>query len=200
MVLNITLFVLLIFALAYNFYLSRKKDARIQFERQRYRAASDQAFKISMDASQKLQRQKIHELDHLVQQHFRKNEFLNSILHRTRQIASNKVQDTPTAIAKISKMVEKEMNRKEDWQPLIRSFAKIHNRLFTTLKHRHPNLNDRELRLIVLIKMELQSKDIARLLSVSEDGVKKARYRLRKKMKLDPDTNMKTYLENLVQD
>jgi DNA-binding CsgD family transcriptional regulator len=52
------------------------------------------------------------------------------------------------------------------------------------------------MRLIALLKMNLSSKEIADILGISADGIKKARYRLRKKMNLE-DSQLQSYLLNL---
>jgi len=51
-----------------------------------------------------------------------------------------------------------------------------------------------ELRFMALLKMNMSSKEIATILNISPDGIKKARQRLRKKMSLTPDVS----LENTV--
>ena len=40
---------------------------------------------------------------------------------------------------------------------------------------------------MALLKMNLSSKEIATLLNISQEGVKKARQRLRKKLELQPE-------------
>ena len=40
--------------------------------------------------------------------------------------------------------------------------------------------------------MNLSSKDIASILNISEDGIKKARYRLRKKLGLETGDNLES--------
>ena len=48
-----------------------------------------------------------------------------------------------------------------------------------------------------MIIMGLSSKDIATILNVSPDGVKKSRYRLRKKLNLTENANIAEYLMNI---
>ena len=46
------------------------------------------------------------------------------------------------------------------------------------------------------MRMNLESKDIANLLNITPDSVKKARYRMRKKMEKDSDVNLTEYFLN----
>lgn len=62
------------------------------------------------------------------------------------------------------------------------------NRLFQTrLKTRCPNLTAYELRLCTYLKANLSTKEIATLLNITPDSVKKAKHRLRKKLQVRPD-------------
>jgi len=65
------------------------------------------------------------------------------------------------------------------------------------LQKKHPNLNQRELRISLLIKLDYHSRDIARSLGLSTRGIESIRYRLHKKVGLDKHHSLKTYLANL---
>ena len=58
----------------------------------------------------------------------------------------------------------------------------VHKNFESDVKSRYPEVTSNDLRLMSLMRMNLSSKEIASLLNVSQEGVKKARYRLRKKM------------------
>lgn len=54
------------------------------------------------------------------------------------------------------------------------------------LKKRFPNLTAYDLRLCTYLKANLSTKEIAILLNITPDSVKKAKHRLRKKINLEP--------------
>lgn len=66
------------------------------------------------------------------------------------------------------------------------------------LQKKHPHLNQRELRISLLIKLDYHSRDIARTLGLSTRGIESIRYRLHKKIGLDKHRSLKTYLTDLV--
>jgi DNA-binding CsgD family transcriptional regulator len=66
------------------------------------------------------------------------------------------------------------------------------------LQKKHPSLNQRELRISLLIKLDYHSRDIARTLGLSTRGIESIRYRLHKKIGLDRHRSLKTYLTDLV--
>ena len=65
------------------------------------------------------------------------------------------------------------------------------------LQKKHPNLNQRELRISLMIKLDYHSREIARSLGLSTRGIESIRYRLHKKVGLDKHHSLKTYLANL---
>ena len=58
-------------------------------------------------------------------------------------------------------------------------------------------MNKQERRLCVYIKMGLMTKEIAPLMNLSTRSVEMMRYRLRDKMQLDRQANLKQYFEQL---
>lgn len=72
-------------------------------------------------------------------------------------------------------------NDKESWDNFKKPFEEIHPNFYLNVKQKIPNITVSELRLMSLIKINLSYKEIGVILSVSNEGVKKARYRLRKK-------------------
>ncbi|WP_141719631.1 helix-turn-helix transcriptional regulator [Roseivirga misakiensis] len=54
------------------------------------------------------------------------------------------------------------------------------------IKQRYPNLTAYDLRLCTYLKANLSTKEIATLLNITPDSVKKAKHRLRKKMNIQP--------------
>jgi DNA-binding CsgD family transcriptional regulator len=61
----------------------------------------------------------------------------------------------------------------------------------------HPNLNQRELRISLLVKMNYDTADIARSVGISTRGMESIRYRMHKKLGLGKHQSIKTYLSEL---
>lgn len=82
-----------------------------------------------------------------------------------------------------------DINIKDDtnWENFKRRFEEVHKDFNKNIKMAYPKITANELRLMALLKMNLSSKEIATLLNISQEGVKKARQRLRKKLELQPE-------------
>jgi len=65
------------------------------------------------------------------------------------------------------------------------------------LQKKHPNLNQRELRICLLVKLNYDTKEIARSIGISTRGMESIRYRMHKKIGLTRHQSIKGYLTEL---
>ncbi|MBM3162030.1 MAG: transcriptional regulator [Chlorobi bacterium] len=65
------------------------------------------------------------------------------------------------------------------------------------LQKKHPNLNQRELRISLLVKLNYDTREIARSAGISTRGMESIRYRMHKKLGLGKHQSIKTYLSDL---
>ena len=73
----------------------------------------------------------------------------------------------------------------EDWLVFKSSFEKSHPGFIFKLRKAYPSLSEAEERLFVLLKLNLTRHEIAAILGISPNTVKKTRNRLRKRLDLD---------------
>ncbi|NTU68166.1 MAG: hypothetical protein HGB02_04710 [Chlorobiaceae bacterium] len=82
-------------------------------------------------------------------------------------------------------------------QQLNTELTEADTAFISMLQKKHPNLNQRELRICLLIKLDYNSRDISRMMGLSVRGIESTRYRLHRKIGIDKHRSMKTYLTNL---
>lgn len=70
-----------------------------------------------------------------------------------------------------------------DWLAFMSEFDKIHAGYLSELKQRFPELTTNNLRLAALVKLEFSNKEIANILCITENGVKKAKQRLKERVR-----------------
>jgi len=73
----------------------------------------------------------------------------------------------------------------------------INRDFFYNLAQRYPDLTENEKRLCAMLRLNLSVKDIATINNVSDNAVRTAKHRLRKKMKLSDQDDLESYLEAL---
>jgi DNA-binding CsgD family transcriptional regulator len=65
------------------------------------------------------------------------------------------------------------------------------------LQKKHANLNQRELRISLLVKLNYDTREIGRSVGISTRGMESIRYRMHKKLCLGKHQSIKTYLSEL---
>lgn len=95
---------------------------------------------------------------------------------------------------KLLHLIDKNINSDHDWEIFETTFAEVHQGFLQKLKEKHPALTAGDLRLAAYIRMNLSSKEIAPLMNISLRSIENKRYRLRKKMDISHEGNLKQYL------
>lgn len=70
-----------------------------------------------------------------------------------------------------------------DWLAFMSEFDRAHNGCLSDLKQRFPKLTTNNNRLAALVKLEFSNKEIAHILYITKNGVKKAKQRLKERIK-----------------
>jgi phosphate/sulfate permease/DNA-binding NarL/FixJ family response regulator len=73
----------------------------------------------------------------------------------------------------------------------------IHSSFIEKLNCLHPDLTDHEIKLLILLRIGLSSKEIAPLMNISDKSVDINRHRLRKKLKIARDVGLSDYAKTL---
>ena len=114
----------------------------------------------------------------------RKNDAVQDLEERIKQYNEGRNNDAPEAQELFSELADSRILTAEDWIQFKELFDKAHSGFTEKLKARFPKLTDAEQRIILLTKLDLSTKQMANILGVSPDSVKKGRYRLKKKINL----------------
>lgn len=94
-------------------------------------------------------------------------------------------------------MIRSNINLEKEWDDLKLHFEKTHPDFFDKLSQLHPSISSLDHKHCAYIKLELKTKEIARLMGISSSSVQMSRVRLKKKMKLDRETDLRNYILNL---
>ncbi|PIB28863.1 tetratricopeptide repeat protein [Maribacter sp. 4G9] len=169
---------IVLFGLIY--YGIRQKMKRNRLERERVKAELD--FKKKELTSHAL---------HLA----KKNEVLEGL--KQKAAALKKTEGGGKAYQELIRTINFDQQDDKVWENFTRYFEAVHKDFEKQAVSKYPDISKNELRLMALIKMNLSSKEIANILNISSDGVKKARQRLRKKMNLLPEDSLETTIMSI---
>lgn len=122
----------------------------------------------------------------------------NEILENLQKLVSEANNSTPDAqkrlLNKISKVLNQHKAIDNDWEDFRLQFEKVHTNFFTFLKGQYPSLSTNDLKVAALCRLNLSIKESARILGISPESAKTARYRLRKKLKLAVEDDLFNHL------
>jgi len=128
---------------------------------------------------------------HLLQ----KNETLTAIRTEVEKVASKiKDQEAKKEVRKIISLLRDDDRVEDDWKTFSMHYDQANHNFLKRLKSEYPVLTPKDQKLCAYLRMNLTTKDIAPLLNISVRGVEIARYRLRKKINLDKEVNLNSYM------
>jgi tetratricopeptide (TPR) repeat protein len=100
-------------------------------------------------------------------------------------------------IENVSQILNSSILTEDDWEQFKSLFEQVHRNFFAELKIKHPGLTAAEIRIAALLKLNLNTREMANMLGISVDSANKARYRLRKRLDLQPDQDLQEFIENV---
>jgi ligand-binding sensor domain-containing protein/DNA-binding CsgD family transcriptional regulator len=127
---------------------------------------------------------------HLIQKNKTLSYLKDDLSKLLRTLPSNEKQN----VSNLLKKINKDLQNEKSWELFNSYFDEVHQDFITRLKGKYDNLTPKELRLCAYLRMNISTKEIAPLMNISFRGVEISRYRLRKKLKLDHDTNLTDYI------
>ncbi|MGD1946986.1 MAG: tetratricopeptide repeat protein [Croceivirga sp.] len=174
---------LALFGLSVFGYRQRIKKNRIAREKQ------EEIYKKEIEHKQKeLASQTLH----LVQKNTFIHELKENLIH-----LKNSPEKFKAEFRRIVMLLKKENASDKDWEVFKTYFADVHNDFDQKLKTLYTNISEKEIRLAAFLRMNLTTKEIAATMNVLPDSILKSKYRLKKKLGLDKQTDLNQFLNAL---
>lgn len=89
------------------------------------------------------------------------------------------------------------ITNKFGWDEFNIRFTQVNKEFYQKLKKAYPSLSQNDYKICALIKLNLSSKNMSKLLNISVESVHTSRHRIRKKMNLKRDVNLEDYISSL---
>ncbi|WP_406683571.1 hypothetical protein N1F78_12890 [Seonamhaeicola sp. MEBiC1930] len=170
-------------SLLYFSFKQRIKKNRIEREKQEAIFKQEIEFKKKELASQTL---------HLVQ----KNTFIQELKDNLEKIKKSP-ELFKIEFRRLVMLLKKESAEDKDWEVFKSYFTEVHNNFDNKLKEIYPDIGEKEIRLASFLRMNLSTKEIASMINVLPESVLKSKYRLKKKLQLDKETDLNSFLKSL---
>jgi CheY-like chemotaxis protein len=84
--------------------------------------------------------------------------------------------------------------KETNWSHFEKAFENVHPEFSKNILNSFPNITPSELRQCILVRLGMNTKDMASILYQSAESIKVTRSRIRKKLQIDNETNLQSYL------
>ncbi len=125
-----------------------------------------------------------------------KNEFMASILKEIQDLRSSVDQKSLARLQSIVREMKSNIDSKV-WDEFELRFQQVHQDFYDKLNELHPDLTPNEVKLCAFLRLNMTTKDISAITYQSAKSIQVARARLRKKLEMERDENLVSYLRQL---
>ncbi|MCF8303403.1 MAG: hypothetical protein K9I94_09040 [Bacteroidales bacterium] len=137
------------------------------------------------------------ELASVAMQITHKNEVLDQVKRKLRQVSENINDEARGEVGKLISTIESDVRMDKDWSRFQKHFEEVHSDFFDRLRSKYPELTPKDVRLCAYLRMNMSTKEIALISNISTRGVEISRYRLRKKFNLDKEENLTDFIMDI---
>ncbi len=102
-----------------------------------------------------------------------------------------------TEVKKLKKVLKTNISIEQQWDNFRIQFEQVYPRFFDLIKQKGARLTQNDLRHCAYIRMQLTTKEIAQLMGINPTSVQIARVRLKKKLALLPEQDLREYITSL---
>jgi DNA-binding CsgD family transcriptional regulator len=125
-----------------------------------------------------------------------KNEFITSISKKLIELKPDAKKDNKDIIQQIINEIR--INSSQQlWEEFELRFKEVHMDFYQSLNEVHPDLTPNEIKICAFLRLNMSTKEISAITHQSVKSINMARFRLRKKMEMDRDENLISYLNSL---
>lgn len=148
--------------------------------------------KQNLEANLRINQEKLNRITDMFRE---KSRLMDKMQEQLDKAATENVQQD--GVKNLLNNIVESIDPNEYWEEFITSFNLVNKNFFDQILKLFPELTRNELRLCALIKCNLGNKEIANILNITPDSVKKSRNRLRKRLQLEADDSLTNYLQFL---
>ncbi len=174
----------------------RLKTLQVKYEVEQARRESE-LFRIQNESLRHEVELQRHELTSKAVVLAQKNEVLQKIKVALQNSRSQLDAAGQSLIGGLLSQIDAALAEEPVWAPFADPYQQVHRAFLQKLEERCPSLTTTELKVCILIRLELTGKEICRILNVAPGTVETYRYRIRKKLQLPPTLTLTTFLVDL---
>lgn len=176
---------------------TRKREEQISLTKQQLMEVDLNNKKLQEDQFKENLQTKAKEITAHTLQTIQKNQLLEDIREALAEMIKSDGRSYKKELRHLLNKINQNFNKDTYWDDFRRIFEEINQDFFDHLQRINPGLSATDIKFISLIKLNMNAPDIATLLGVSTDSLRVARYRLRKKLKLEQGTSLTAFIQSV---
>ena len=110
-------------------------------------------------------------------------------------LKSGRTSFSPDDLQEIQQTMEQLRGKTDNYEIFKQRFLAIHKDFFDKLEAAHPGLTKTELKFCAYLRIHMSSQQIASVMNISMEAIRKNRYRIRKKFGLETSDSLEEYIE-----
>ncbi len=186
------------------FWQKRKKDKQIHKEKERLHLKAKELAQSELEKSrikeEELEKTLIYKSKQLsthALHMMQKNGMLQDILATIKDLSKKIPGDNRVEIKRLVNLINQSLRSDKDWEVFKLYFEEVNKTFFESIRNISPEITGNDLRLCALIKLNMNSKEMASVLNVAPNSIKSSRYRLKKKLGLDIESDLEEFIRNM---
>jgi DNA-binding CsgD family transcriptional regulator len=136
---------------------------------------------------------KVKELTSFTLNMIKKKEAIQTVKESLEEIRNQTDGEVRNQLNKIVSTINFSQHVSNDWDSFRLYFDQVNQGFFDNLRSAYPQLNPKDLKVCALIRLNIDTKQIASILDISPESVKIARHRLRKKLGITKEESLTTF-------
>lgn len=124
-------------------------------------------------------------------------EFYNEINRLQGALDEADTQDLKQRVKQLKKRVESHLEIDGSWDTFKMHFDEVNPEFFTMLNGVTDDLSHKDLKMCAYLKLGMDNKEIARLLNITSGSIRTALYRLKRKLDIPEEENLRHFIEQL---
>ncbi len=126
----------------------------------------------------------------------KENEFYKKISKKIRALTESGKTSFPLSdIQEIQQTMEQLHRKTDNWEIFRQKFSALYKDFFDKLVAAHPDLTKTEIKFCAYLRLHMSSQQIASVMDISMEAIRKNRYRTRKKLRLKTEDSLEEYIE-----
>ena len=201
---TIIIIVFVVIIIGFVVLMKRKKDKQIQRQKdivtlkeKELSAAELDKSKLKEEELQQAILYKSKQLSTHALHMMQKNSMLHEIQTDIKELSKTASIEEKPNYKRINQLINLSLRSHKDWDVFKLYFEDVNRDFYSRLKEINPDLTTNDHRLCALIKLNMNSKEMASVLNVAPNSIKSSRYRLKKKLDLDVEADLEEFIRNI---